>query len=56
LIETVLSMLQAVCSLKRLTERAWRYVRAHLSFVAAAFNLLTSWDGPAKMSLARFSL
>jgi hypothetical protein len=56
LIETVLSMLQAVCSLKRLTERAWPYVRAHLGFVAAAFNLLTSWDGVPKMSLARFSL
>jgi Transposase DDE domain len=56
LIETVLSMLQAVCSLKRLTERAWRNLRAHLAFVGAAFNLLTSWDGATRMSLARFSL
>lgn len=56
LIETVLSMLQAVCSLKRITERAWPYVKAHLSFVAAAFNLLSSWSGVPKLSIARFSL
>ncbi len=56
LIETVLSMLQAVCALKRLSERAWPYLKAHLSFVAAAFNLLTQWDGPPKLSIARFSL
>jgi len=56
LIETILSMLQAVCSLKRITERAWPYVKAHLSFVAAAFNVLTEWDGEPKLSLARFSL
>ena len=56
LIETVLSMLQSVCSLKRISERAWPYVKAHLSFVAAAFNLLTSWEGVPKLSIARFSL
>ncbi len=55
-IETVLSMLQAVCSLKRLSERAWPYLKAHLAFVAAAFNLLTQWDGVPKLSIARFSL
>ena len=56
LIETVLSMVQAVCGIKRLSERAWPYLRAHLAFVAAAFNLLTKWDGTPKLSLARFSL
>jgi len=56
LIETVLSMLQAVCSLKRLGERAWPYLKAHLAFTAAAFNLLTQWDGAPKLSIARFSL
>jgi hypothetical protein len=56
LIETVLSMLNTVCSLKRLSERAWAYAKAHLGFVAAAFNLLTQWDGPPKLSIARFSL
>jgi hypothetical protein len=56
LIETVLSMLQGVCSLKRLSERAWPYLKAHLSFVAAAFNLLTGWDGAPKLSIARFSI
>lgn len=56
LIETVLSMLQATCSLKRLSERAWPYLRAHLAFVAAAFNLLLNWDGHPKLSIARFTI
>jgi hypothetical protein len=56
LIETVGSMLQAVCSLKRLSERAWPYLRAHLAFLAAAFNVLSTWDGTPKLSIARFSL
>ncbi len=56
LIETVLSMLAGTCSLKRLSERAWAYLEAHLAFVAAAFNLLTNWDGRPKLSIARFSL
>src|SRR5262249_11820181 len=36
LIETVLSMFAGVCSLSRLRERAWTYVRAYLAFAAAA--------------------
>jgi hypothetical protein len=56
LVETVLSMLAGVCSLKRLGERAWAYLRAHLGFAAAAFNLLTTWDGIPRLSLAKFSL
>jgi hypothetical protein len=56
LIETVLSMFTRVCSLKRLTERAWSYVKAHLAFVTAAFNLLTAWDGKPRLAIARFSL
>lgn len=56
LIETLLSMLQATCSLKRLRERAWPYLRAHLGFAAATFNLLLSWGGQPKLSIARFSL
>jgi hypothetical protein len=56
LIETTLSMLAGVCSLKRLGERAWPYLRAHLAFAAAAFNLLTTWDGAPRLSIARFSL
>jgi hypothetical protein len=56
LIETVLSMMTRVCSLKRLGERAWPYLKAHLGYAVAAFNLLTTWDGYPKLSLARFSL
>lgn len=56
LIETVLSMLTRVCSLKRLTERAWPYLKARLGFVAAAFNLLTEWDGRPRLAIARFSI
>lgn len=56
LIETVLSMLTQICSLKHMSERAWKYVRAHLSFVTAAFNLLVNWSGLTQLSIARFSL
>jgi hypothetical protein len=56
LIETTLSMTQALCSLKQLTERAWKYLRAHLAFASALFNVLLNWDGQPKLSLARFSI
>ena len=56
LIETVLSMLSRTCRLKQLSERTWPMLRAHLAFVAAAFNLLTSWTGQVRLSIAPFSL
>jgi hypothetical protein len=56
LIETVLSMLNGVCRLKRVTERAWAYLKAHVAFVLAAFNLLTAWNGRPSLSIAKFSL
>jgi hypothetical protein len=56
MIETVLSMIDGVCAIKRLGERSWATLRAHVAFVAAAFNILTSWDGRPELSLARFSL
>ena len=56
LIETVLSMIDALCRLKRLGERAWKYLRAHLAFALAAFNLLLTWDGPPRLTVAKFSL
>jgi hypothetical protein len=57
LIETVLSMLDRVCRLKHLTERTWPMLRAHLGFVAAAFNLLTRGDdGKVKLTIAPFAL
>lgn len=56
LIETVLSMLDGVCRLKKLTERSWPMLRAHLAYVAAAFNLLTSWNGKVQLRIAQFAL
>lgn len=56
LVETVLSMLDGICGLKRVGERTWKPLRAHFAFVAAAFNILTSWHGKPSLSLAQFSL
>jgi len=57
LIETVLSMLTSVCSLKRLTERNWSYLMAHMGSTVATFNILTSWMGDTtQLAIARFSL
>jgi hypothetical protein len=56
LIETVLSMLAGVCSLKRLRERNWSYLMAHVSFVIATFNILTTWTGQPELAIAQFSL
>jgi hypothetical protein len=56
LIETVLSMIDNVCRLKRLRERSWPMLRAHLGFVAAAFNILTSWTGRVELAIAQFAM
>lgn len=56
LIETAFSLLSRVFDLKRLTERAWKPLKAHLAFAAAAYNLLTDWNHSTKLALARFSL
>lgn len=56
LIETALSMMQSLCRLKRLTERSWKYLKAHLGFAGALFNELLNWDGQPKLSIARFSI
>lgn len=63
LIETVLSMLTAVCHLKRLAHRQADYFRAHKAFVIGAFNLLVQRDGltpdaheMVHLSIAEFSL
>jgi hypothetical protein len=62
LIETVLSMISGgngsgVCALKRVTERCWANLMAHLGAAVAAFNLLVDWN-PAtpQLAVARFSL
>ena len=56
LIETVLSMLENVCQLKKLKERTWPMLRAHMGFVAAAFNILTKWTDHVELALAQFTL
>lgn len=56
LIETVLSLFAGVCALKHLTERSWNGIKAHLAYVAAAFNLLTNWSGTPQLAIAQFSL
>jgi len=57
LIETVLSMLSRVCGLKRVTERCWANLMAHMAATVAAFNVLVGWDPQApRLAIARFSL
>ena len=62
LIETVLSMISGgtgsgVCALKRVTERCWANLMAHVGAAIAAFNVLVGWDPAApKLAIARFSL
>ena len=62
-VETALSMVTTVCGLKRLYHRARSYLRAHLAFVAAMFNLLPELfhqlhpqADPFQLSIAEFSL
>ena len=62
-VETVLTMLTIVCNLKRIRHRLSEYVQAHLSYVAAMFNVLLNLfhklhpeADPFKMSIAEFSL
>jgi hypothetical protein len=57
-VETVLPVLGgAACALKRVTERCWANLMAHLGAAVAAFNLLVGWfpDQP-QLAVARFSL
>ena len=64
LVETLFSQVTGVFSMKKITERAWDYVEAHLGFAAAAYNLLISWggslttdeDGFVQLGIAQFSL
>lgn len=62
-VETVLSMLTTVCHLKKVSHRAWAYLRTRLAFTMALFNVLVSWHGlePEEtgfvpLSIAEFSL
>lgn len=44
LVETVLSMPTGVCRLKHLFQRGRVYLRAHLAYLAALFNLILRLD------------
>ncbi len=62
-IETVFSMLTLISRFKHQSHRAWAYLKAHLSFAVATFNLLVQWhglepdeNGFVKLSIAAFSL
>jgi hypothetical protein len=62
LIETVLSMISGgtgsgVCALKKVTERCWANLMAHLGAAVAAFNVMVNWTaGQPQLAVARFSL
>jgi hypothetical protein len=61
LIETLLSMISGgngngVCAIKRVTERCWANLMAHLAAVVATFNVLVNWTGQPKLAIAQFSL
>jgi hypothetical protein len=44
-VETVLSILTAVCHCKRGMPREWTSVHARLAFAMAAFHVLVQWHG-----------
>ena len=54
LVETLFSQVTGVFSMKKITERAWDYVEAHLGFAAAAYNLLISWGWQSYHGRGRF--
>jgi len=63
LVETVLSMLNGVCHLKKVAHRTWAAFQTRLAFTLATFNLLVQWHGLKPdahgfihLSLAEFSL
>jgi hypothetical protein len=45
LVETVFSLLNLICRLKKASQRVWQALYARLGFTMAAFNLLTAWSG-----------
>lgn len=63
LVETVFSLLNLVCRLKKASQRAWPPLYARLGLTMAAFNLLVQWhglnpdqDGLVRLSMAEFAL
>ncbi|MFN8531942.1 MAG: hypothetical protein U0556_00130 [Dehalococcoidia bacterium] len=58
LIETALSLVYRVCHLMYLWHRTAAHAEAHLAYVAALFNTLFNFDGPAtgRLAFAQYSL
>lgn len=63
MIETVFSMLTRECQFKRMWHRKWEYLRAHLAYTMALFNILVQWNGlpvdeqgKVHLHIAQFSL
>ncbi len=55
-IETVFSLLCRVLHLKKVGERNWPPLEAHLGFAFALYNLLVTWNGEPTLSIADFIL
>ena len=45
IVETTFSMMTAVWRSKQMRHNTWRGFEAHLSYLMAAFNILTQWNG-----------
>ena len=56
LIETTFSLFAGTMRLKKLTSRLSSTLRARLGYIAAAYNLCTSWSGGVKLELTPFAL
>lgn len=63
IIETFNSLVQHVCHLKRVSQRARHYLESRLAYTVALFNVLKQWDGLQfddngilHTSIARFAL
>lgn len=62
-VETFNSMVTTIFAAKKMAHRVWKYLKARLSYVTAAFNVLATWhglevseDGMIHLSIADFSL
>ena len=63
IVETVFSMLTAVCGFKIVMHRAWDYFKTRVALTMALLNILVQWhglppqdNGLVPLSIAEFSL
>jgi hypothetical protein len=61
-VETFNSIVTTIFGAKKMGHRVWKYVKARLSYVTAAFNILATWhglqvseDGMIHLSITEFS-